>query len=102
MKESTLMLASFEKTSDHLFEAALRGVADDVNGVSESIILGKTIPIGTGLFKLHQKALDTSVPTSLAFQKHTTALINRAANAPMSNKPHRLPGSYKKVVVHIV
>lgn len=52
MKESVLMLASFEKTADHLFEAAIRGSKDRVQGVSECIIMGNPIPIGTGLFKL--------------------------------------------------
>ena len=32
MKDSVLMLASFEKTTDHLFDAALRGRADEING----------------------------------------------------------------------
>lgn len=48
MSCSTLMLASFEQTADHLFEAALRSKEDDVGGVSESIILGRPISIGTG------------------------------------------------------
>ena len=48
MKESVLMLASFEKTTDHLFNAALQGRRDAITGVSESIIMGKPMPIGTG------------------------------------------------------
>lgn len=56
MKDSVLMLASFEKTTDHLFDAALHGRIDDINGVSESIIMGIPMPTGTGLFKLLQKA----------------------------------------------
>ena len=32
MKDSVLMLASFEKTTDHLFDAALHGRCDDING----------------------------------------------------------------------
>ncbi|KAE9413899.1 hypothetical protein Angca_008466, partial [Angiostrongylus cantonensis] len=55
MKESVLLLASFEKTMDHLFEAAFYSQTDPVRGVSESIILGTPLSIGTGLFKLHQK-----------------------------------------------
>jgi DNA-directed RNA polymerase III subunit RPC1 len=55
MKQSVLMLASFEKTADHLFEAAIRGTTDSISGVSECIIMGVPIPIGTGLFQLiHQ------------------------------------------------
>ncbi len=54
MKESVLMLASFEKTTDHLFDAALHGRQDLVTGVSESIIMGIPMPTGTGMFKLMQ------------------------------------------------
>lgn len=52
MKDSVLMLASFEKTTDHLFDAALHGRVDDITGVSESIIMGIPMPVGTGLFKI--------------------------------------------------
>ncbi|QDZ25695.1 DNA-directed RNA polymerase [Chloropicon primus] len=48
MKDSVLMLASFEKTTDHLFNAALHGRRDDITGVSECIILGRPMPLGTG------------------------------------------------------
>jgi len=40
MKDSVLMLASFEKTSDHLFDASAFGKKDSISGVSESIIMG--------------------------------------------------------------
>lgn len=61
MKESALMLASFEKTADHLFDAAFFGQEDPILGVSESIISGMPMAIGTGFFDLlykppHQKS----------------------------------------------
>ncbi|KAG9046551.1 hypothetical protein FS837_004207 [Tulasnella sp. UAMH 9824] len=40
MKDSVLMLASFEKTTDHLFDAAAYSKSDSIAGVSESIIMG--------------------------------------------------------------
>lgn len=40
MKDSVLMLASFEKTTDHLFDASAFGKNDSIAGVSESIIMG--------------------------------------------------------------
>lgn len=40
MKDSVMMLASFEKTTDHLFDAAAFGKNDRISGVSESIIMG--------------------------------------------------------------
>lgn len=50
MATSTLMLASFEETNEHLFEAAVHEKVDDLKGVSECIIMGKRISIGTGGF----------------------------------------------------
>ncbi|XP_075466476.1 DNA-directed RNA polymerase III subunit RPC1 isoform X3 [Ascaphus truei] len=64
MKESVLMLASFEKTADHLFDAAYFGQKDSVCGVSECIIMGIPMNIGTGLFKLlHRADKDPTPPT---------------------------------------
>jgi DNA-directed RNA polymerase III subunit RPC1 len=61
MKESILHSASFERTTDQLFEAAAKGMEDHVTGVSESIILGMQMPIGTGLFQLRHD-LDLRLP----------------------------------------
>jgi len=58
MKESVLMLASFEKTVDHLYDAAVHGRSDQIVGVSECIILGTPVQIGTGAFKILHKAND--------------------------------------------
>ena len=38
-----------KKTTDHLFDAAVHGRSDEIVGVSECIIMGTPIPIGTGL-----------------------------------------------------
>jgi len=54
MRTSALMLASFERTTDLVFDAAARGRHDPVKGVSECIIMGSNINLGTGLFKLLQ------------------------------------------------
>ncbi|EGG22501.1 RNA polymerase III [Cavenderia fasciculata] len=62
MKESVLMLASFEKTTDHLFDAAVHRRQDDIVGVSECIIMGIPVPLGTGLFKLLYTAKKTNLP----------------------------------------
>jgi len=53
MKESTLMLASFEMTTDHLYNSAIQCRKDRVSGVSEGIVMGNQVQIGTGMFKLH-------------------------------------------------
>ncbi|PHT34474.1 DNA-directed RNA polymerase III subunit RPC1 [Capsicum baccatum] len=54
MKDSVLMLASFEKTTDHLFNASVNGKDDKIEGVSECIIMGIPMQIVTGMFKLRQ------------------------------------------------
>jgi len=55
MKESVLMLASFEKTADHLFNGAVNGREDKIEGVSECIIMGIPMEIGTGMLKVKQR-----------------------------------------------
>ncbi|KAK9920884.1 hypothetical protein M0R45_029422 [Rubus argutus] len=52
MDKSVLMGASFERTDDHLFTACVKGAVDKIEGVSESIIMGIPMPIGTGMFKV--------------------------------------------------
>lgn len=60
MRDSVLQLASFEKTPDHLFEAAWHMKRDKIEGVSECIIMGQSIAQGTGAFKMVRK-LDLEV-----------------------------------------
>eukprot|EP01094_Clydonella_sp_ATCC50884_P008876 TRINITY_DN1841_c0_g1_i1.p1 TRINITY_DN1841_c0_g1~~TRINITY_DN1841_c0_g1_i1.p1 ORF type:complete len:1514 (+),score=491.36 TRINITY_DN1841_c0_g1_i1:245-4543(+) len=52
LKDSVLMLASFEKTTQHLFDGARRGIRDAIVGVSECVIIGQPIPLGTGMMKV--------------------------------------------------
>jgi DNA-directed RNA polymerase III subunit RPC1 len=52
MKDSVLSRASFECTSDHLFEAAVQSSSDTINGVTEAIIIGGSSRVGTGIFDL--------------------------------------------------
>ena len=49
------MLASFEKTADHLFNASVNGREDRIEGVSECIIMGIPMQIGTGMIKVRQR-----------------------------------------------
>ncbi|RQM05557.1 hypothetical protein DH86_00001594 [Scytalidium sp. 3C] len=55
MRDSVLQLASFEKTPDHLFDAAAGMKTDKIEGVSECIIMGQTMSIGTGAFQVVRK-----------------------------------------------
>ncbi|PHH63865.1 hypothetical protein CDD81_5422 [Ophiocordyceps australis] len=52
MRDSVLQLASFEKTPDHLFDAAAGMKTDTIEGVSECIIMGQTMRVGTGAFQV--------------------------------------------------
>lgn len=49
------MLASFEKTSEHLFNASYAGREDEIDGVSECIIMGIPMTLGTGILKVRQR-----------------------------------------------
>lgn len=52
MRDSVLQLASFEKTPDHLFNAAVGMKKDKIEGVSECIIMGQSMSIGTGAMRV--------------------------------------------------
>ncbi|KAH7560948.1 hypothetical protein JRO89_XS10G0144500 [Xanthoceras sorbifolium] len=55
MDKSILMLASFEKTADHLFNASANGREDKIEGVTECIIMGIPMQLGTGILKVRQR-----------------------------------------------
>ena len=52
-KSSVLARAAFEITVPNLVEAAVRGESDPLKGVTENVIVGQSIPIGTGLVDLY-------------------------------------------------
>ncbi|MFW6152857.1 MAG: DNA-directed RNA polymerase subunit A'' [Halobacteriota archaeon] len=47
-KESVLARAAFEVTVNHLLDAAVHGEIDRLSGVTENVIVGKPIKLGTG------------------------------------------------------
>ncbi|NHJ47904.1 MAG: DNA-directed RNA polymerase subunit A'' [Asgard group archaeon] len=51
-KTSVLARASFEITVKHLLEACLQGEADKLEGITENVIVGQVIPLGTGAIDL--------------------------------------------------
>ena len=80
MRESVLMLASFERTTDHLFDAAVHGRTDAIVGVSECIIMGIPVPLGCGSFKL---LLDSEYAEKAADEKkERPLLLGKASPAP--------------------
>ncbi|KAI1788935.1 beta and beta-prime subunits of DNA dependent RNA-polymerase [Ganoderma leucocontextum] len=69
MKDSVLMLASFEKTTDHLFDASAYGKTDAIAGVSESIIMGNPAAMtGTSMPALVTPPPPISKPRKLLFE----------------------------------
>jgi DNA-directed RNA polymerase subunit A" len=55
-KAGVMGRAAFEETIKHLVNASIVGEDDNLVGVTENIIVGQTIPIGTGRIKLGMKA----------------------------------------------
>jgi DNA-directed RNA polymerase subunit A" len=51
-KASVLARAAFEVTVNHILDAAIRGDVDDLKGVTENVIVGQPIQLGTGDVKL--------------------------------------------------
>ncbi|MFP8888224.1 DNA-directed RNA polymerase subunit A'' [Natrialbaceae archaeon A-CW2] len=47
-KDSVLARAAFEVTVNHLLNAAIHGEVDELDGVTENVIVGKPIKLGTG------------------------------------------------------
>ena len=76
VRESTLMLASFEKTTDVLFDSSYQSKADPIEGVSDCILVGRMIPIGTGLFKLKYDFDKTTCSSSI----NTEVINNKECN----------------------
>lgn len=54
-KAGVLARAAFEETIKHLISASTGGEEDRLIGVTENIIVGQTVPIGTGLVRLKMK-----------------------------------------------
>ncbi len=52
-KTSVLARAAFEITVPNIVEAAIKGESDPLSGVTENVIVGQSIPIGTGLVDLY-------------------------------------------------
>lgn len=51
-KSSVLARASFEVTVKHLLEASIKGTEDTLKGITENVIIGQIIPLGTGAIDL--------------------------------------------------
>ncbi len=66
---SFLSAASFQETTKVLTEAAIKGKVDPLLGLKENVIIGKLIPVGTGMREYRDVKLDTGL------QKEETAEV---------------------------
>jgi DNA-directed RNA polymerase subunit A' len=57
-KSSVLARAAFEITVPNIVEAAVKGESDPLAGVTENVIVGQSIPIGTGLVELYMSSFE--------------------------------------------
>ncbi len=55
-KDSVLARAAFEVTVNHLLDAAVHGEVDELDGVTENVIVGKPIKLGTGDVELRMSS----------------------------------------------
>jgi len=49
--DSIISAASFQDTAKVLTEAAVSAKIDDLTDLKENVIIGRTIPVGTGIYK---------------------------------------------------
>ena len=59
--ESFLSAASFQETTRVLTEASINGKIDRLQGLKENVIIGRTIPTGTGMKKYQDTAISTDI-----------------------------------------
>jgi DNA-directed RNA polymerase subunit A' len=57
-KSSVLARAAFEITVPNIVDAAIKGESDPLDGVTENVIVGQSIPIGTGLVELYMSTFE--------------------------------------------
>jgi DNA-directed RNA polymerase III subunit RPC1 len=71
MNSGVLTMASFERTTEHLYNAAVMQRADSQLSVSENVIVGCPVPLGTNSFTLLQgtSSLTTSSGRSRSVRK---------------------------------
>jgi len=62
--DSFLSAASFQDTTRVLINAAINGRVDRLKGLKENVIIGRKIPVGTGVMPLEEfETSDSKVPT---------------------------------------
>ena len=66
---SFLSAASFQETTKVLTEAAIKGKVDNLIGLKENVIIGKLIPVGTGMKRYRNTRLSTDEVDTISFEE---------------------------------
>ena len=66
---SFLSAASFQETTKVLTEAAIKGKVDNLIGLKENVIIGKLIPVGTGMKRYRSTHLSTDDVMDISFDE---------------------------------
>ena len=66
---SFLSAASFQETTKVLTEAAIKGKIDNLIGLKENVIIGKLIPVGTGMKRYRNTRLNTDELETISFDE---------------------------------
>jgi len=66
---SFLSAASFQETTKVLTEAAIKGKVDNLIGLKENVIIGKLIPVGTGMKRYRNTRLSTDETETISFDE---------------------------------
>jgi len=77
MHKSVFRKASFEQPLEHLYSAAVHCKEDPIEGVSECIIVGNQVNLGTGGFDV---CFDDSMKTSQKVQKSIKKTFEKSDN----------------------
>ena len=66
---SFLSAASFQESTNFLTEAAIKGKIDNLIGLKENVIIGKLIPVGTGMKRYRNTILSTDETETISFEE---------------------------------
>ena len=89
---SFLSAASFQETTKVLTEAAIKGKIDNLIGLKENVIIGKLIPVGTGMKRYRNTKLNTDEMETITIDEGLGMddVISFDENAEMSD-PEEMP-----------
>ena len=100
-KASVFARAAFEVTVNHLLDAGMRGNVDELQGVTENVIVGQPIKMGTGDIRLISKSINPNDPKLIKPEEakpvRTRSQKNAADKAELASSAPSKPASKKSV-----